>query len=251
MIKIILSGISGRMGKAIAEIAAERDDLKIVAGVDVCDAPRADGIPVFASFSELAVSGDVIIDFTNPTNLAPLLDYAVRSRTPAVLATTGYSAEQEKLIADAAESVAFFRSANMSLGVNVLAILAETAAKLLGNDFDIEIVEAHHNKKLDAPSGTAKSLAAAVEKGLDFTPEYVYNREDRRQAREHKEIGMHAIRGGTIVGEHEIIFAGRDEIVTISHSARSRSIFAVGALNAAAFLADKPAGIYAMPDMLK
>ncbi|MBR1812095.1 MAG: 4-hydroxy-tetrahydrodipicolinate reductase [Clostridia bacterium] len=251
MLKVILSGIHGRMGNAIVNIAAERADLQIAAGVDLVDAPRADGIPVFASFAELAVSGDVIIDFSNPSGLAAMLDYAVRTNTPVVLATTGYSPEQETMIAAAAQTVAVFRSANMSIGVNVLSQLAETAARLLGNDFDVEIVEAHHNRKLDAPSGTAKSLAKAVERGLDFTPEYVYERESRRQQRDHKEIGMHAIRGGTIVGEHEIIFAGRDEIITISHSARSRDIFAVGALNAAAFLADKESGMYSMADMLK
>lgn len=251
MINIILSGISGRMGNKIAELAADREDVKIAAGVDICDAPRADGIPVFASFEELAIRGDVIVDFSNPSALPSILAYMEKTGVPAVLASTGYTAEQEEAVKKTAEKAAVFRSANMSIGVNVLSILAETAAKLLGEEFDIEIVEAHHNKKLDAPSGTAKSLAAAVEKGLSFTPEYVYERESRRQAREHKEIGMHAIRGGTIVGEHEIIFAGRDEIVTISHSARSRDIFAVGALNAAKFLADKRSGVYSMADMLK
>ena len=154
------------------------------------------------------------------------------------------------VVDEAARTIPIFRSANMSIGVNLLAQLATACAKVLGNDFDIEIVEAHHNQKLDAPSGTAKMLAKAVEAGLDFTPEYVYERESKRQKRDHKEIGMHAIRGGTIVGEHEIIFAGRDEIITISHSARSKEIFAVGALNAAKFIADKDAGRYAMPDMI-
>ena len=251
MVNIILSGISGRMGNKIAELAAERDDVKIAAGVDLRDGARADGIPVFASFDELAISGDVIVDFSNPSALPSILAYMEKTGTPAVLASTGYTPEQEEQIRKTAEKAAVFRSANMSIGVNVLSILAETAAKLLGDEFDIEIVEAHHNKKLDAPSGTAKALAAAVEKGLSFEPEYVYERESRRQQREHKEIGMHAIRGGTIVGEHEIIFAGRDEIVTISHSARSRDIFAVGALNAAKFLADRKNGMFSMADMLK
>ncbi|MBQ6018961.1 MAG: 4-hydroxy-tetrahydrodipicolinate reductase [Clostridia bacterium] len=251
MVNIILSGISGRMGNKIAELAAERDDVKIAAGVDLRDAPRADGVPVFSSFDELAVSGDVIVDFSNPSALPSILVYMEKTGTPAVLASTGYTPEQEEQIEKTAEKAAVFRSANMSIGVNVLSILAETAAKLLGDEFDIEIVEAHHNRKLDAPSGTAKALAAAIEKGLSFAPEYVYERESRRQPREHKEIGMHAIRGGTIVGEHEIIFAGRDELVTISHSARSRDIFAVGALNAAKFLADKKSGMFSMADMLK
>ncbi len=249
MLKIIISGINGRLGSVIHRVADDREDIQVVAGVDISDNGE-NTVPVFANFQELAVKGDVIIDASHPSALAGLLDYAVKNGVPAVLAATGYSEEQEAMVDEAARTIPIFRSANMSIGVNLLAQLATACAKVLGNDFDIEIVEAHHNQKLDAPSGTAKMLAKAVEAGLDFTPEYVYERESKRQKRDHKEIGMHAIRGGTIVGEHEIIFAGRDEIITISHSARSKEIFAVGALNAAKFIADKDAGRYAMPDMI-
>lgn len=249
MLKIIISGINGRLGSVIHRVADDREDIQVVAGVDISDNGE-NTVPVFANFQELAVKGDVIIDASHPSALAGLLDYAVKNGVPAVLAATGYSEEQEAMVDEAARVIPIFRSANMSIGVNLLAQLATACAKVLGNDFDIEIVEAHHNQKLDAPSGTAKMLAKAVEAGLDFTPEYVYERESKRQKRDHKEIGMHAIRGGTIVGEHEIIFAGRDEIITISHSARSKEIFAVGALNAAKFIADKDAGRYAMPDMI-
>lgn len=249
MLKIIISGINGRLGSVIHRVADDREDIQVVAGVDISDNGE-NTVPVFANFQELAVKGDVIIDASHPSALAGLLDYAVKNGVPAVLAATGYSEEQEAMVDEAARTIPIFRSANMSIGVNLLAQLATACAKVLGDDFDIEIVEAHHNQKLDAPSGTAKMLAKAVEAGLDFTPEYVYERESKRQKRDHKEIGMHAIRGGTIVGEHEIIFAGRDEIITISHSARSKEIFAVGALNAAKFIADKDAGRYAMPDMI-
>lgn len=250
MIKVILSGINGKLGAVINKVSNERDDIKIVAGVDINETGN-EGVPVFTDFTELAVKGDVIIDFSHPSALAGLLDYAVKNGIPAVLATTGYTEEQEAMVKEAAERIPVFRSANFSIGINLLAELAEMCAKVLGNDFDIEIIEAHHNQKLDAPSGTAKTLAAAVEKGLDYEPEYVYERESKRQKREHKEIGMHAIRGGTIVGEHEIMFAGRDEIITISHSARSKEIFATGAVNAAKFLIGKEPGIYSMADMIQ
>lgn len=250
MLKIILSGINGKLGSVIYKVIKERNDVKVVAGVDINETGD-EGVPVFTDFTELAVKGDVIIDFSHPSALAGILDYAVKNGMPAVLATTGYNDEQEAMVKEAAKRVPIFRSANFSIGINLLAELAEKCAKILGNEFDIEIVEAHHNQKLDAPSGTAKTLASAIEKGLDFEPEYVYERESKRQKREHKEIGMHAIRGGTIVGEHEIIFAGRDEIITISHSARSKEIFAVGAVNAAVFINGKEPGLYSMEDMIK
>lgn len=250
MLRIILSGINGRLGSVICRVANDREDVSIVAGVDINETGR-ESVPVFSDFNELAVSGDVIVDASHPSALPGLLNYAVKNKLPAVLATTGYGAEHEKMIEEAAKTIPIFATSNMSIGINLLSELAETAARVLGDDFDVEIVEAHHNQKLDAPSGTAKMLAKAVESGLSYTPEYVYERESRRQKRAHHEIGMHAIRGGTIVGEHQIIFAGRDEIITLSHSARSKEIFAVGALNAARFISDKSAGRYAMPDMIR
>ena len=186
MLKIIISGINGRLGSVIHRVADDREDIQVVAGVDISDNGE-NTVPVFANFQELAVKGDVIIDASHPSALAGLLDYAVKNGVPAVLAATGYSEEQEAMVDEAARTIPIL---NMSIGVNLLAQLATACAKVLGNDFDIEIVEAHHNQKLDAPSGTAKMLAKAVEAGLDFTPEYVYERESKRQKRDHKEISM-------------------------------------------------------------
>ena len=178
------------------------------------------------------------------------MDYATSKKIPAVLATTGYSEEQKQKVFNASKIAPIFYTSNMSIGVNLIAELCKRAATVLEDDFDIEIVEAHHNQKLDAPSGTANMLADAVVDGCNNKKELVYDRHDRRQKRDKDEIGMHAIRGGTIVGEHSVIFAGRDEIITISHSARSREIFAVGALNASLFMVGKPAGLYNMVDLI-
>lgn len=250
MIRAIMHGCNGRMGRVITEMTAKEPEMEIVAGVDAyTETPNT--YPVFEKIEDCDVEADVIIDFSNAAAADTLLDYAAARRLPLVLCTTGLSEEQLAHVEAAAKETAVLRSANMSMGINLLLKLLRDASRVLAPaGFDIEIVERHHNQKLDAPSGTAKMLAKAVEAGLDFTPEYVYERESKRQKRDHKEIGMHAIRGGTIVGEHEIIFAGRDEIITISHSARSKEIFAVGALNAAKFIADKDAGRYAMPDMI-
>ena len=250
MVKVILSGCCGKMGNAVTNAAGNRDDIKIVAGVDVCECDRLP-YPVFPAFNEVPCDADVIIDFSNPSALQSILDYSVKNNIPAVLCATGYSAEQIKMIEEASESVAVFRSGNMSLGINLLSELAKTAAKILGGSFDVEIVEAHHNLKLDAPSGTAIMLEKAVEEGLDYNPELVYDRHDRSQRRDKHEIGMHSIRGGTIVGEHEIIFAGNDEIIKLSHTALSKNVFAEGAVNAAVYMKNKQKGIYNMSDVIK
>lgn len=249
MVKVILSGCCGKMGNAVTNAASNRDDIKIVAGVDVCECDRLP-YPVFPAFNEVPCDADVIIDFSNPSALQSILDYSVKNNIPAVLCATGYTTEQNKMIEDASKSVAMFRSGNMSLGINLLSELAKTAAKILGGSFDVEIVEAHHNLKLDAPSGTAIMLEKAVEEGLDYTPELVYDRHDRSQKRDKHEIGMHSIRGGTIVGEHEIIFAGNDEIIKLSHTALSKNVFAVGAVNAAVYMKDKQNGMYDMTDVI-
>ena len=249
MVKVILSGCCGKMGNAVTNAANNRDDIKIVAGVDVCECDRLP-YPVFPAFNEVPCDADVIIDFSNPSALQSILDYSVKNNIPAVLCATGYTSEQIKTIEKTSESVAIFRSGNMSLGINLLSELAKTAAKILGGSFDVEIVEAHHNLKLDAPSGTAIMLEKAVEEGLDYAPELVYDRHDRSQKRDKHEIGMHSIRGGTIVGEHEIIFAGNDEIIKLSHTALSKNVFAVGAVNAAVYMKDKQNGMYDMTDVI-
>ena len=249
MTKIILSGCMGNMGKVVAGVAAERNDVEIVAGVDF-----AGGIaefPVYVNIAEVKETADVIIDFSHPNALYNLLDYAEKKKLPIVLATTGYSDEQTAHIKKASTDIPIFFSFNMSLGINLLVELCKKATKLLGDGFDIEIVEAHHNQKIDAPSGTAIMLADGINEALDSSKELVFDRHSQRKKRDKKDIGMHSIRGGTIVGEHEVIFAGRDEIVTLSHSARSKEVFATGAVSAAVFMADKPSGLYNMKDLAK
>ena len=246
--KIILSGCNGKMGQVIARTVAERDGCEIVAGLDrVADSTGA--FPVFAT-ADIDIPADLIIDFSHPAMLQTVLTLAEGRHLPAIIATTGLSDEQLAAVRALSEKVPVFFSANMSIGVNLLSALVEKAAKVLGNDFDIEIVEKHHNQKVDAPSGTALMLADAAKAGLSFEPHYVYDRHSMRQKREKTEIGISSVRAGTIVGEHEVIFGGRDEVITLSHLAMSKEIFAVGALNAAAFLVGKPAGLYSMKDML-
>ncbi|MBQ7782833.1 MAG: 4-hydroxy-tetrahydrodipicolinate reductase, partial [Oscillospiraceae bacterium] len=201
--------------------------------------------------SQLPAKPDVIIDFSHPSALDKLLEYCLSTGTAAVIATTGYTEEQIAKIKAAGEQIPVFFSFNMSLGINLLANLAKTAAKLLGGQFDIEIVEKHHNQKIDAPSGTAIMLGDAINGVLDEKYHYEYDRHSRRMKREKYEIGMHAIRGGTIVGEHDIIFAGRDEVITLSHSAASKEVFAVGAVNAAVFLSKQSKGMYDMSDVIE
>ena len=249
MTDIILVGACGKMGKVIADCVSKRDDCKIVAGVDPL-AEKYSHFPVYASCSDVKEKADVIIDFSHPSALEGMLEYCVEKNVPVVIATTGIDEKHIEMINEASEKIPVFFTYNMSLGVNLLAELAKKATAVLSNDFDIEIVEAHHNQKLDAPSGTAIMLADAINSTLDNEYSYEYDRHSKRAKRPKKEIGMHAIRGGTIVGEHQIIFAGRDEIVTLSHSARSKEIFAVGSVNAAIFLKNQDKGIFNMSDML-
>ena len=243
--KIIISGCNGRMGRVVESICAADPDVSVVAGFDVSLESRA--FPVFVSPANFTGEADAVIDFSNPAALSGLLAFATERKIPLVLATTGYSDEQLAQIDEASKVVPIFRSANMSLGINVLLELVKKAAAVLGDSYDIEIVEKHHNKKVDAPSGTALMIADAAASSLNFTPEYVYERHSVRQSRDKKEIGISSMRGGTIVGVHEIMFAGRDEIIEIKHTAMSREIFANGAVKAAKFLAgvSKP-GMYDM-----
>ena len=249
MMRLILSGCNGKMGRVITACVAERCDCEIVAGFDINTESHA-GFPVYANPANCSIDADAIIDFSHPSALSGVLSYSREHRIPVVIATTGLSPDQIQKVRDAADSVPVFWSANMSLGISLFMELAKKAASILGNDFDVEILEMHHNQKVDAPSGTALMLADAVSEGLDYKPQYVFERHSVRKKREKAEIGISAIRGGTIVGEHQVIFAGHDEIFTISHSARSKEIFAVGAINAALFLAKQPIGYYTMADLV-
>ena len=248
MTKIVIVGACGHMGRVIADIVSGRDDCTVIAGIDKVNG--AADFPVYATFAELTEKPDVIIDFSHPSVLNDMLGYCLTNGVPVVVATTGYSKEQIEQIHKAAEQVPVFFTFNMSLGINLMAELAKKAVSVLGGQFDIEIVEKHHNQKLDAPSGTAIMLADAINSELDKPYTYVYDRHSVRAKRSRTEIGMHSIRGGTIVGEHEIIFAGRDEVITLKHEAHSKSVFAVGAVNAAVFLSGRSAGLYSMSDML-
>ena len=249
MIKVILSGCGGRMGKAVA--AAVGNEVRIVAGVDVNAASiDASDFPIYESITEFSDKADVIVDFSHHSALPSLLDYAKATKTPVVVATTGHTDEELALMREAASEVAIFHSGNFSIGINLIINLAKQAALTLGADFDIEIIEKHHNMKLDAPSGTALMIANAVADEREES-EYIYDRHSVRKAREPKEIGIHSVRGGSIVGEHEVIFAGANEVVSISHSAASREVFANGALRAAIYLAGKSAGLYSMTDLIE
>jgi len=250
MINIILSGCSGKMGRAVTVSVCDDDRCQIVAGFDKntsADMPY----PVFENPSGFSENADVIIDFSHPSALLPLLDYAVGRNIPAVLCTTGLTSEQISAVMEASKKIPVFYSGNMSLGVNLLIELSKKAASILGQGFDIEIVEKHHNQKVDAPSGTALMLADAISNTLESTPKYEYDRHSKRMMRTKNEIGIHAVRGGNIVGEHEVIFAGHDEIVTLSHSARSKEVFAVGAVNAALFLTTVEKGLYDMANLIQ
>ena len=248
MTRILLSGCCGKMGRFVASAVAGRKDCEIIAGIDIVDDETL-GFPVFSNYDEVQVKADVIIDFSNPSLLPNMLDYAVKTGTGVVLATTGLTDEQIKTVEDAGKSVPVFFSYNMSIGVSLLCELSKVAAKVLGNGFDVEIVEAHHNQKLDAPSGTAIMLGNAIKEEMPDAY-FEYDRHSKREKRHTNEIGIHSVRGGTIVGEHEVIFAGNDEIVKLSHSARSRAIFANGAVNAAVFLKNKTDGVYSMTDLV-
>lgn len=248
MTNILLSGCCGRMGRFVADAVKQRNDCQIVAGIDIVEDSSL-GFPVFANYDEVNIKADVIIDFSNVSLLPSMLGYATKTCTAVVLATTGLSDDQLKAVEDAAKNVPVFFSYNMSLGVSLLCELSKVAAKVLGTGFDVEIVEAHHNQKLDAPSGTAIMLGNAIKEEMPDAY-FEYDRHSKREKRHINEIGIHAIRGGTIVGEHQVIFAGTDEIVTLSHSARSRVIFANGAVNAAVFLNGKDNGVYNMSDLV-
>lgn len=249
MVRLILSGCNGKMGRVITACVAERCDCKIVAGFDINTESHA-GYPVYANPANCMMEADVIIDFSHPSALDGVLTFAKDHRLPVVIATTGLSDEQIQKVRAAAGDVAVFFSGNMSLGINLLMELARKAAAVLGGDFDVEIIEKHHNQKLDAPSGTALALADSINEASDGAYHYVYDRSQERKKRDSREIGISAVRGGTIVGDHDVIFAGTDEVITFEHRAYSRAVFGKGAIQAAKFLAGKPAGRYDMSDVI-
>lgn len=247
MTKILLNGALGKMGQAVEACVRERDDVNISVGVDIAEGDRP--YPIHTCFVDVTEEADVIVDFSNPLVLDDLLSFAVAHKLPAIICTTGFSEEQIAKIKKTAEIIPVFFSGNMSLGVNMLIELSKMAAKVLAPTFDIEIIEKHHNQKLDAPSGTALMIADAISEGLEQS-RYVYDRHAYRKKRDKSEIGIHSVRGGNIVGEHEVIFAGHDEVVSLLHRAQSKGVFASGAVNAAVFIKDKPAGLYDMSDLL-
>ena len=250
MVKAIMHGCNGRMGTIISDLAQKDDNIDIVAGIHPTGKGRF-GYPVFYSISDCNVEADVVIDFSNASAVPELLAYCVEKQVPCVLCTTGLSAELTEEVLKASEKVAMLKSANMSLGINLLMKLLKEASQVLaGAGFDIEIVEKHHNQKLDAPSGTAIALADAINEEFDGAYEYVFDRSQRRAKRDAKELGISAVRGGSIVGEHDVIFAGQDEVITFSHTAYSRAVFGKGAVEAAKYLAGKPAGMYGMSDVI-
>ena len=250
MTDVLICGANGKMGRVVADIVSHTEGCEVVAGID--KAPELPShFPVFTAFDDVKYNIDVIIDFSHPSLLDSLLNFAVKNKIPAVIATTGYTDDDRKKIENAAKQIPIFFTYNMSLGINLLVELAKTAATILGNGFDIEIIEKHHNQKLDAPSGTAYMLADALNSVFNDKMEYEFDRHLKREKRPKNQIGIHAVRGGTIVGEHDIIFAGRDEVITLSHSAASKEVFAAGAVKAALFLKDKAPGIYDMSMIIK
>lgn len=245
MTKILLCGIGGKMGGTVLKLLENETSAKVVCGVDM-RVPQSVNVPVYSSFKGVKEEVDVILDFSSPAAIDGILSYAIKNNVPCVLAATGYNEKQLKKIEDASKEVAVFKTANFSLGINLLIKLVKQSAEVLGENFDIEIIEKHHNKKADAPSGTALMLADSANSAFGNNKEMLNGRQGKRG----NEIGLHSVRGGTIVGEHEVIFAGEDEIITLSHSARSKSVFAAGAIKAACFLAGKSAGRYSMEDII-
>ena len=254
MTNILLSGCNGKMGRMVTDLAAKDENTAVIAGVDAFGTSAA-GYPVYPSFEALAEAGgekpDVIVDFSNASALEGLLAYAVKEGVPCVLCTTGYCEAQLAAIKEASAKIPVLRSGNMSIGINLLDdLLKEAAAKLTAAGFDVEIIEKHHNQKVDAPSGTALLLADTIRAAAGGDYDYVYDRTTRREKRPKKEIGISAVRGGTIVGDHDVIFAGEDEVITFSHRAYSRAVFGKGALEAAKFLPGREPGMYDMHSVL-
>jgi len=250
MINIALFGCNGKMGQVISNLLANDEDAKISFGFDI-NTEKKNSYPVYDDINKIKEDADVVIDFSHPALLPSILEYCKAKKKGAVIATTGLSEEQIAEIEELSKEVPVFRSANMSLGINLLISLVKKAAAILEDKFDIEIIEKHHNQKIDAPSGTALMIADEIAETLKNTPQYVYDRHSVRKKRAKNEIGLHAIRGGTIVGEHDVIFAGNDEIIEVNHKAMSKEIFAVGSIKAAKYIADKKCGMYSMTELIE
>lgn len=250
MTRIILNGCNGKMGQVITRLAAEDETCEIVAGFDINDAVE-NAYPVYKNPMDFDGEADVVIDFSHPSSLTGILNFCKAKKLPVIICTTGLSAEQKAEFTEASKEIPVFFSANMSLGINLLIALAKKATAILEGNFDIEIVERHHNQKIDAPSGTALAIADAIDQTLSYPAEYVYDRHSVRRKRKKTEIGLHAVRGGTIVGDHDIIFAGNDEVIELKHSAASKEVFAVGSIKAAKFIIGKSAGMYSMSDLME
>lgn len=251
MTKIIIHGIGGMMGKTVQKVVNETQNCEVVAGIDPYFSGGENEFPIFTSLDDINVDCDCIIDFSTASAIDALLDYCEKTNTPLVLCTTGLSSEIKEKVKETSKKVAILNSANMSLGINLIASILDKISPLLySSNFDIEIIEKHHNKKLDAPSGTALLLANAINDSLDDTLKLNYDRSASFEKRDKNEIGIHAVRGGTIVGEHSVIYAGLDEIIEIKHEAHSKEVFAVGAVNAAKFLKSKDYGLYNMSDLM-
>lgn len=249
MVNIAICGANGKMGKTIYNCVQNRDDIKIIGGIDINTQKYAD-FEIVQNPNDLPIKPDVIVDYSHPSVLKNLLEYCLTTGTPVVLATTGYSDDQINEIKKASEQIPVFFSWNMSLGINLLVGLCKKATEILGNQFDIEIIEKHHNQKVDAPSGTALMIANSINETLETPHNYIYDRHSQRKKRDKNEIGIHTVRGGTIVGEHEVIFAGNDEVISLKHVATSKTVFAEGSLNASVFLKGKSAGIYDMTNLI-
>lgn len=248
MVRVIINGSSGRMGKVVASLIENREDMRVVAGVDLVASEA--NFPIYDSLDLVSEEADVVIDFSNVQSIESLIAAALNKNLAVVVATTALGEKEEALLRKASTSIAIFKSGNMSLGINLVQSLVNSAAKFLGSNFDVEIIEKHHNQKVDAPSGTALMLADSVNAAFDNSLNYIYGREGKEAKREPNELAIHAIRGGSIVGEHEVIFAGVDEVITISHSSYSRNVFATGAIEAALFLAQQKSGMYNMQDII-
>ncbi len=250
MVRIIMSGCNGHMGQVISGLVEKDADAEIVAGIDIVN-NRDNGYPVFTDIDTCDVEADAMIDFSSAKATDKVLEYCVKKKLPLVLCTTGLSEEQLAKTKETAKETAVLRSANMSLGINTLLKLLQDASKVLAAaGFDVEIVEKHHNQKLDAPSGTALALADSINEAMDNQYEYIYDRSQVRQKRDKKELGISAVRGGTIVGEHEVLFCGPDEVIEFKHTAYSKAVFGKGAVEAAKFLKGKGAGMYDMSDVI-
>ena len=250
MTRIILTGCNGKMGQVITRLVSNDPDAEIVAGCDPYNGIK-NTYPVYSDVNDVVEKADAIIDFSHPSSLNALLEYSIKTKTPVIICTTGHTPEQKQAIIDASVEAPVFYSANMSLGINLISGIVKNAAKTLEGLFDIEIIEKHHNQKIDAPSGTALMLADSVNSGLNEKAEYVYERASKHEKRSKNEIGIHAVRGGTIVGEHEVIFAGNDEIIEIKHTALSKEVFAVGAIRAAKYMSGiTQPGHYDMNDVI-